>query len=357
MRTLIDELLEMETAPTVHSCGCKHSANKGQHHGAFQLWASQNGEVGNPGQERAAVQAAIAAGNRNENRLSDLIFFRRHPERNGRLIQRSEPNFRALSQEWLRIRDQLVRPELRGGYRPNYTPPDPQTSCAVPQRSVSSEMEMFETLDFETPTPTRPNARLCLYQNASISSHRNHFSCQATRWARAIRAIAATTASPCQPRVGDSAYDTGAGIISAIQSANTCLGLPIETVHIFGHSGSYGFFGTDPFGAVGLYNTPVDPTSRGNGGRTVGDIPTLALSNNVVFYLHGCNTAEGTKNFAKSLYDHLAASLTNPVVFGHYNGGCAGRDNSWKRYSNSSPNGTLIRGGILGRFGVRNCCS
>lgn len=308
------------------------------------------------GQEREAILSAIAVGYRNENQLSDMVFFHRHPGRNGRLLQKGEPDFYKLSQEWLRIRDQLVRPELRGGHRPNYTPPDPQTSCAVPHRSVSSEMEMFETLDFETSTPTRPNARLCLYQNAGNSSHRNHFSCQATRWARAIRAIAATTASPCRPRVGDSAYDTGAGIISAIQSANMCLGLPIDTIHIFGHSGNHGFFGTT-FGALGLYSTPIDAASRGGGARTVGDIPTLALSNNAVFYLHGCNTAEGTNNFAKSLYDHLAVSLTNPIVFGHYNGGCAGRDNSWKRYSNTSPNGTLIRGGILGGFGVRNCCS
>jgi len=112
MRTLIDEIMEMETAPTVHSCSCQRSANKGQHHGAFQLWASQDGEVGNPEQERAAVQAAIAAGNRNENRLSDLIFFRRHPERNGRLIQRGEPGFQTLSKEWSDIRGGLVRPWL-----------------------------------------------------------------------------------------------------------------------------------------------------------------------------------------------------------------------------------------------------
>lgn len=357
MRTLIDELMEMEIAPTVHSCGCKHSADRSQRF-HVRLQDEEFPSPANLAQERAAVQAAIAAGNRNENRLSDLIFFRRHPERNGRLIQRNEPNFHSLSQEWLRIRDQIVRPELRGGHRPSYTPPDPQTSCAVPQkqRSVSSEMEMFDPINFETST-ARPNARLCLYQNANNSSHRNHFSCQATRWARAIRAIAASTASPCRPGVGQSSYNTGAEIISAIQSSNTCLGLPLEVVHIFGHSGTYGFFGTDPLGAVGLYYTPVDPTSRGNGGRTVSDIPTSALSNNVVFYLHGCSTAEGTNNFAKALYQHLAASLTNPTVFGHYNGGCAGRDNSWKRYSSISPNGSLLRGGILGGFGVRNCCS
>lgn len=306
------------------------------------------------GKEREAIRAAIATGRRNENQLSDMLFFHRHPERNGRLIQKNEPNFQSLSQEWLRIRDQIVRPELKG--KPPYTPPDPQTSCAVPQRSTSSELEIFTPVGFEL-SSVRPNARLCLYQYANNSSHRNHFSCQATRWARAIRAIAAPASSPCQQNVGQSSYNTGADIISAIQSSSTCLGLPIETVHIFGHSGTYGFFGTDPFGAVGLYNTFVDSTSRSNGGRTISDIPTLSLSNNVVFYLHGCSTAEGASNFGKSLYDHLVADLDNPIVFGHYNGGCAGRDNSWKRYSVSTPNGTLIRGGILGRFGVRNCCS
>lgn len=66
------------------------------------------------GTEAAMVRAAIRSGERNENALADLVFFRRHPERRGRLISRDEPGFAALSQEWLRIRDTLVRPELQG---------------------------------------------------------------------------------------------------------------------------------------------------------------------------------------------------------------------------------------------------
>jgi len=35
----------------------------------------------------------------------------------------------------------------------------------------------------------------------------------------------------------------------------------------------------------------------------------------------------------------LAGSLTNPRVYGHYNLGCAGRDNSWCLYSKTNPKG------------------
>jgi Putative peptidoglycan binding domain len=65
-----------------------------------------------PSAATAMVHAAIRRGVTDENGLTDLVFFQRYPARNGRPISRNEPNFGQLSQEWLSIRDTLVRPIL-----------------------------------------------------------------------------------------------------------------------------------------------------------------------------------------------------------------------------------------------------
>lgn len=64
------------------------------------------------GQWYVALGLAVLAGIRDENRLASMIFFARHPERAGRKITATEPNFKQLSREWLDIRDGLVRPFL-----------------------------------------------------------------------------------------------------------------------------------------------------------------------------------------------------------------------------------------------------
>jgi hypothetical protein len=57
----------------------------------------------------AAVRLMVAAGVRDENRLSNMVFHARHPELGGRSIQ---PHERALAAEWLAIRNNIVRPLL-----------------------------------------------------------------------------------------------------------------------------------------------------------------------------------------------------------------------------------------------------
>jgi outer membrane protein OmpA-like peptidoglycan-associated protein len=189
--------------------------------------------------------------------------------------------------------------------------------------------------------------KLCLYQLANQTSHRNHFHHQATGTARRIGAIGNPDASNCVRRIGPTPYATGADIINAIRAAWSCTGKkPIKSVHIFGHSGSTGVYG-NTFGSAGLYqnSTSLDAASRAAGARTISDIPTDVLANDVIFVLHGCNQAEGCNvqgeddNFAQSLLQHLAGSLTNPRVYGHYNFGCAGRNNSWCLYSKTVPKG------------------
>jgi hypothetical protein len=62
--------------------------------------------------ERMKVQNLIANGNRNENALTDMIFFNRHPELGNKPLYKSMRNFDGLSKEWLSIRNNIVRPIL-----------------------------------------------------------------------------------------------------------------------------------------------------------------------------------------------------------------------------------------------------
>ena len=78
------------------------------------------------------VAEAIATGERNENHLTDLAFFARHPERGGARLQPSE---KALAKEWLRLRDERVRPALRrAGAVPSAPTPGPASNAAVAER-------------------------------------------------------------------------------------------------------------------------------------------------------------------------------------------------------------------------------
>ena len=64
------------------------------------------------GRESVAVKLAILRGQRDENVLTNLVFDGRHPDRKGRKLLPSEPDFAQLSREWIQIRDSLVRPAL-----------------------------------------------------------------------------------------------------------------------------------------------------------------------------------------------------------------------------------------------------
>ncbi|HEY7204167.1 MAG TPA: hypothetical protein VIA61_07725 [Methylomirabilota bacterium] len=82
--------------------------------------------------ETDAVKLAIRSGIRDENTLSDLVFFARHPERSGRYITSGEPNYSALSREWLDIRDRIVRPALSA-------PSGPPTPVVTPLAPLTAE--------------------------------------------------------------------------------------------------------------------------------------------------------------------------------------------------------------------------
>jgi len=85
----------------------------------FEFEAELNAELSDAvrnalarGKAFIAVNLAIARGTRDEDKLTDLVFFERHPERRGRRLREGEPDFDTLSEEWRQIRDQLVRPPL-----------------------------------------------------------------------------------------------------------------------------------------------------------------------------------------------------------------------------------------------------
>ncbi len=64
------------------------------------------------GQWYLGLSLAVMAGDRDANRLTNMIFFARHPELKGRKLLPTGPNFKQLSREWLDIRDRIVSPYL-----------------------------------------------------------------------------------------------------------------------------------------------------------------------------------------------------------------------------------------------------
>jgi hypothetical protein len=89
------------------------------------------------GAEEAA--RVLAGGERDENRLTDVLFYARHPEYQGRRIQRSEQQ---MAREWMAIRDSIVRPVLRDlhalqgggpGFGSQAAPPGPAGSPSAAQ--------------------------------------------------------------------------------------------------------------------------------------------------------------------------------------------------------------------------------
>ncbi|WP_394850262.1 hypothetical protein LZC95_22745 [Pendulispora brunnea] len=224
-------------------------------------------------------------------------------------------------------------------------------SCGVPARPAL--LREIEQESGRARVTTQP--RLCLFMNAGERSHRNHFQCGASRQATRISAVASPTGANCRRRIGATSYDTGADIIRSIESARACLGRPVDAVHVFSHGFGQGIPGTTT-GSAGLYRNGYPGVDRADGGRTLSDLPTAALANNVTFVLHGCNLGSGDENFARSLYQRLrAGSLTNPKVLAHRNGGCAGRDDSWREYSNAHPNGRNVA--PLRNLASTGCCS
>src|SRR3954447_14040419 len=98
--------------PSLEEAGVT-AGSTGQGSTASELPAGAPGAGSRAAIESIIVRAEIGRGVRDENALTDLVFQRRYPARNGRPLSATEPGFPALSQESLRIRDTQVRPVLR----------------------------------------------------------------------------------------------------------------------------------------------------------------------------------------------------------------------------------------------------
>lgn len=263
-------------------------------------------------------------------------------------------------------------------------PPQPRddSSCGVPWRAAPAETGRepvngnLEQARRTTPPQPRPAVRpriavrsaLCLFQDHGNPKVRAHYKCGAERQAKQIGAIVSPSAVNCRPRVGPTPYKTGGDIIKAINATYRCLRKPVELIHIFGHGVPDGIPGVVKGRYFGLYkksyplveatNKQGRKTERDRGGRTVSDVPTEPLSDNVVLILHGCNLANiaaGKDNFARSLYQRLAGSLSNPKVYAHYDRGCASRNKSWRVYSKDYPAGYNVATNPYYPSSVR-CC-
>jgi len=70
----------------------------------------KNGHPGTRPAERIHVLAELTIGQGGENELTDTILFDRHPERQGTKLDPKDPKDADLVQEWLSIRNTIVRP-------------------------------------------------------------------------------------------------------------------------------------------------------------------------------------------------------------------------------------------------------
>ena len=86
-----------------------------------------------------AVALAIQSGNRDESRLTDMVFHGRHPELKGRAIAAHEHD---LAAEWVGIRQRIVRPALEV---------TPKPAGGRPQVTASVPVGPFGTLTVEVP--------------------------------------------------------------------------------------------------------------------------------------------------------------------------------------------------------------
>jgi Putative peptidoglycan binding domain len=81
----------------------------------------ENGPTGST-RDQAVIAAQVARGIRDENKVVDAVFYARHPGWTGKSLKTAS---RALRQEWLQIRDTIVRPQLQRSPVPPWPAPPP----------------------------------------------------------------------------------------------------------------------------------------------------------------------------------------------------------------------------------------
>jgi hypothetical protein len=119
------------------------------------LFDFETGNYITAGSEATIIRSAITRGERNENTLTDLLFYTRHPELNRKPLAASMPNFTSLSAEWIRIRDTMVRPALQApaGTSPSapYTPAPSGGTGKLNWQSIYNAMRRKGYVIYEQP--------------------------------------------------------------------------------------------------------------------------------------------------------------------------------------------------------------
>jgi hypothetical protein len=118
--------------------------------------------VGQRFREGSMVADLIAQGIRDENKLTDEVFFARHPEWRGKSLSNAQV---ALRREWIEIRDSIVRPVLQNP--PVVQPPAPAAPAAPP--AAPAPPGAAAILAFNIPeSPYSPEAFKKLEQGLSV---------------------------------------------------------------------------------------------------------------------------------------------------------------------------------------------
>jgi hypothetical protein len=232
-----------------------------------------------------------------------------------------------------------------------------KNDCGIPSRDnefIESELPRKKIQNSKKPAP---KPYLSFYQETE-KGKKGHFHCQAYRLAKKISAIQSTSAmaSNSIKKIDATPYQTGRDIVVSIENAQKIIGEKIELIHFFGHGHRTRISGN--FLVDGLYSSD-DPERKKEyqdlpEGRKISSIPFEALSENVVVIIHNCSCAAGESNLAKELFNYLRKHLDKPSVFGHFNQGCAGRNNSWKEYSTYYPEGRILS--KLKNYEEGGCC-
>lgn len=140
--------LEAELEDLMAVLGESDLQSEAQHFAPFDMLRSYR--------DRAIVADLIARGVRNENQVTDAVFFDHHPERNGRRLASSET---ALIREWYAIRDQLVLPALRQGAGPQ-GPPAPSGGTPATTGNVRDADVRFAQQIATRPVPGMPGVNI-----------------------------------------------------------------------------------------------------------------------------------------------------------------------------------------------------
>jgi hypothetical protein len=228
--------------------------------------------------------------------------------------------------------------------RGQYLPPSLETrrllahelSHVIQQKSAGSLLQRKPAgID---PTKIR-HPKLSIYMAGWTAE--NFFKALATNKAKQIKAVQVEPdAYECPEKVtyGATPYATGEDIVNALVMAYACTGSKVNEIHIFGHSGSSGLYGSD-YEEHGLYSEDKTEEERKAGARHVVDLPMYTLANDVIIVFHGCRTAEDTDNFAQAALEAILGTSPKARIYGHSESGTCGRDNDWKEFSKKHPKG------------------